>query len=171
MGWESSFFSHQRGLKAGKGFMELNVLVSNPMLVGCIELMKADNSTEHRDLFLKELMNAKLMCPVKISPAPEMGEDGKYKLTQENKVQFPMLGGRDGKKFFMAFTDKMEYEKLKKEEGTAFAALVLDEYAGMVLRKDAQAEGVVLNPLGANIVLPKEMLGALMAQKLASLKK
>ena len=140
------------------------------MLVGSIQLMKADPTPEHQNMFINEMMNSKFISPAVVTPAPETDAEGKMKLSAGSKIQIPMLSAPDGKHFYMAFTDKMEYEKWKHEEGTPFFALNVDEYAGMILRKDSQAAGFVINPYGENIVIAKEMLGTLMAAKLAKLK-
>lgn len=146
--------------------MEFNKPVSNPMLVGAIEVMKADPSPEHKNLFINEMMKAKFMAPAIIDPAPEAGADGQMKLEPGSKIQFPMLTAPDGKNYFMAFTDKMELKLWKDEEGVPYFALAVDDYAGMTLRQGSQAAGFVINPYGGNIVIAKEMLGALMAAKL-----
>ncbi len=140
------------------------------MLCGCIELMKADPTPEHNNMLLSEMMKSNFICPVIITPAPQTDAEGKMKMAPGSKVQFPMLSASDGKNFFMAFTDKMEYDKWKHEEGASFFAVNMDEYAGMILRKDAQAAGFVINPYSANIVIPREMLGAVMAAKIARIK-
>ena len=127
--------------------MEFNKPVSNPMLVGAIEVMKADPLPDHKNLFINEMMKAKFLAPAIIDPAPETGADGQPKLTPGSKIQFPMLTAPDGKNYFMAFTDKMELKLWKDEEGIPVFALAVDDYGG-------------------NIVIAKEMLGALMAAKL-----
>ncbi len=155
--------------------MEFNKSVSNPMLVGCIELMKEEDTPEHRSMFMKELARAELMSPAIVEPAP--GEkDGEQVLLPGSKVQFPMLSAPDGRKFFVAFTDVTEYDKWKEKnpDFPAFA-LKLEDYGAMLLRKDPQgnacpALGVVLNPFGANIVVPREMLAGMMAAKVAQAK-
>lgn len=148
--------------------MEYNKSVSNPILVGAIELMKADNSPEHRNLFTNEMLKAEFFLPAQITPEPSMDDKGQVKLTAENKVQFPMLTAPDGKVFFMAFTDKMELKKWKDEEKQHTFAAVFDEYASMILRKDSQAAGFVINPFGSNIVVPKEMIGSVIAARMAA---
>lgn len=140
------------------------------MLVGTIQLMKADPSTEHKNMFVNEMMNSKLMAPAIVTPAPEADGEGVLKVAPGSKIQFPMLNAPDGKSFFMAFTDKMEFKKWKDEEGVPFFAMNVDEYAGMVLRKDSQAAGFVINPFSDNIMVPREMLASLMAAKLAKIK-
>lgn len=156
--------------------MEFNKSVSNPMLVGSIELMKEEDTPQHRNMFLGELMKAELMSPAMVEPAPEEGEDGKRQILPGSKVQFPMLSAPDGKKFFMAFTDAREYEKWKqKNPDLPFFALKIQDYAAMLVRKDAQgnvcpALGLVINPFGANIVMPKEMLIQMLSARAAQAK-
>ena len=48
--------------------MEFNKPVSNPMMVGSIELLKAEDTPEHRQMFLDELQKAKFLSPVVIDP-------------------------------------------------------------------------------------------------------
>lgn len=150
--------------------MEFNKTVSNPMLVGAIEVMKAEDTPEHKNMFVNELMKAKFLAPAIITPDPEPDAEGNLKLTPENKIQFPMLTAPDGKNFFMAFTDKYELKKWKDEEDVRTFALTMDDFMGMTLRQGSQASGFVLNPYGSNIVVPKEMLASLMAARMAQMK-
>lgn len=169
--------------------MEFNKTVSNPMLVGSIELMKEEDTPAHRNMFVGELAKAEFLSPAMIEPAPKAGEDGKLAIIPGSKVQFPMLTTPDGKKFFMAFTDSWEYDKWKEKNSQSIQkfenptdkegqpsgdlptfALKIEDYAAMVLRKDAQgnicpALGVVINPFGSNILVPREMLAGMLAAK------
>ncbi|WP_276950703.1 SseB family protein [Acetatifactor muris] len=156
--------------------MEFNKSVSNPMLVGSIELMKAEDTPEHRNMFVGELLKADLLSPAIVEPAPEENAEGKPVVAPGSKVQFPMLNTPDGARFFMAFTDRAEYEKWqeKNQKFPAFA-LKLEEYAAMVLRRDAKgnicpALGIVINPAGANLIVPREMLAGIMSAKAAQAK-
>ena len=88
--------------------MEFNKSVSNPMLVGSIELMKAEDTPEHRNMFVGELLKADLLSPAIVEPAPEENAEGKPVVAPGSKVQFPMLNTPDGARFFMAFTDRAE---------------------------------------------------------------
>ena len=89
--------------------MEFNKPVSNPMLVGAMELLKAEDSPEHRNLFLTEMVKAQFLAPAVITPMPEQGNTGELRLVPGSQVQFPMLSTQDGRHFFMVFTDKMEF--------------------------------------------------------------
>ena len=135
--------------------MEFNKPVSNPMMVGSIELLKAEDTPEHRQMFLDELQKAKFLSPVVIDPVPVPDENGRVTIARDAKVQFPMLSTEDGRKFFMAFTDWTELKRWRDEENQQTFAMNFDDYAGMLLRKDAQgnispALGFVINPFGGD---------------------
>lgn len=151
--------------------MEFNKPVSNPMMVGSIELLKAEDTPEHRQMFLDELQKAKFLSPVVIDPVPVPDENGRVIIARDAKVQFPMLSTEDGRKFFMAFTDWTELKRWRDEENQQTFAMNFDDYAGMLLRKDAQgnispALGFVINPFGGNIVVTREMVASMIAAKL-----
>ena len=153
--------------------MEFNKPVSNPMMVGSIELLKAEDTPEHRQMFLDELQRAKFLSPVVIDPVPVPDENGRVTIARDAKVQFPMLSTEDGRKFFMAFTDWTELKKWRDEENQQTFAMNFDDYAGMLLRKDAQgnispALGFVINPFGGNIVVTREMVASMIAAKLTA---
>lgn len=157
--------------------MEFNKSVSNPMLVGSIELLKAEDTPEHRNMFVAELQKASLLSPALIEPAPVEDAEGNLTVAPDSSVQFPMLTASDGKRFFVGFTDMAEYEKWKeKNKDFPFFALRFEDYAGMLFRKDARgnlspALGFVINPYGANLVVPKEMVAGIMAAKVAQAQK
>ncbi len=143
--------------------MEFNRKVSNPLLVGTIEVMKEENTPEHRNLFVGELVKAQLLVPAVVEPAPALDSSGQLKLAPGSRVQFPLLSTPDGKRFFMAFTDMAELKKWREEENQPFFAVTFKDLAGMLFGKDAQgnnagALGFVLNPFSANIAVPKEMV-------------
>ncbi len=153
--------------------MELNKIVSNPMLAGAIELMQAEDTPEHRSMFMEELTKADFMSPVILDPPPTEDAEGRLVPAPECKVQLPMLSTADGMKFFMAFTDKGEYDKwAEKNQKMPPIALKIEEYAAMILRREPNggicpALGMVVNPYGANIILPREMLAGILSAKTA----
>lgn len=155
--------------------MEFNRSVSNPMLVGCVQLMRAEDTPEHRNMFVAELMKASLQAPALIDPAPVEDAEGKLTVSAGSRVQFPMLSTPDGKRFYMGFTDPAEYGKwAERNTPLPSFALKLDDYLGMMFRRDAQgndnpALGLVINPMGDNIVIPREMLAGIMAAKMGQM--
>lgn len=143
------------------------------MLLGCIELMRDADTPEHRQMFAEELGKALFVAPAIVEPAPIEDEEGNLKLQPESKIQFPMLGTADGKKLYMAFTDKKEYDEWQAaNQKFPMFTLNIQDYANMLLRKDPFGNpypilGVVINPMSTNLVVSKEMLGSIMAMKMA----
>ena len=45
----------------------------------------------------------------------------------------------------------------------------MDEFCAMTMRRDSVSMGAVINPFGANILVPREMMASLMAAKLAKM--
>lgn len=146
------------------------------MLVGTIELLKAEDTPEHRNMFVAEMTKASFIAPALIDPEPVENGEGKLTITGNSKIQFPMLSAPDGKKFFMAFTDAQEYEKWQEKAGKLpVFALKFEDYAAMLFHKNSdgsasQALGFVINPVGCNIIVPKEMVANIMAVRVAAAK-
>ena len=156
--------------------MEFNKSVANPMLVGTIQLMKEEDTPEHRNMFVTELQKSSLIAPALIEPEPAVNAEGQQVIAPGSKIQFPMLTAPDGKRFFMGFTDMAEFQKWKdKNKELPFFALKFDDYVGMLFRKDANgtpcpALGYVVNPLGENILVPRELMAGIMAARVAQMK-
>ena len=150
--------------------MEQPKAINNPMLVGAMELLKADNSTKHRDFFLQELLKAHLLIPATVTPRPERGEDGIVRMLPDSQVQFHMLGTREGVRYFMAFTDMQELKKWIKSLGEDQHLFVFgfQDYVLLVKRADSQCNGFAINPAGANILVTRKMIDTIQEAMTAS---
>lgn len=151
--------------------MEYNKSVSNPMLIGAIELMKAEDTPEHKKMVSDEIVKACFLSPATVTPVPEPDAKGETHLGPGSHIQLPVLAAPNGKQFFMAFTDMAELKKWKDEEGQQTLAMSFEDYAGMMLKKDNQGNpspvaGFVINPFGVNIVVPKEMVAQYIVAKM-----
>lgn len=146
--------------------------IKNPMLVGMIELMKADDTPEHREMFVKEVLKSTFVSPVEITPPPVADENGVKRIAAGSQVSFPLIQSREGKKYFMAFTDLEELKQYQKEDNPNVFALKFDDYVSMLLKADdagrmSEAVGVVINPMSSNIILVKDVIANMMLTKLA----
>ena len=139
--------------------------VSNPMLVGALELLKAENTPEHRKLVMEEVVHAKFLAPVMVDPAPVLNENGVSTIAPNSKINMPMLSTPDGKHFFMAFTDVSELQKWKKEENQQVFAFDFKHYLNMLATENSASDGIVINPFGHNLLLPRTMLEGMMPKK------
>ena len=152
--------------------MEFNKPVSNPMLLGCIELMREDDTPENREMFATEFMKASFLAPAVVDPVPTIDDEGKEVIAPGSKIQFPMLGAPDGKRLFVAFTDKKEYDAWCEKNGyLPCFTLKMEDYGQMLLMKNPMGElspaiGLVINPLSSNLVVSREMVANLMTRKM-----
>lgn len=148
--------------------MQYNKTVKNHMLLGCIQLMKEDDTPEHRTMFLSELEKCEFYAPALVTPEPEIDPiTGDLTLDPQSKIQFPVLPTTEGESFLMAFTDSVEYQKwADRNSSLPKFVLNLEDYIGMLFVPDSQgnhtpAVGLVINPFGCNVVIPKEMLAGI----------
>lgn len=153
--------------------MEFNKSVSNPMLVGAIELLKAEPSPEHHKMVSDEIVKAYFLAPAKVMEMPEPNAEGEIQFTQgeQHQIRFPMLTAPEGKRFFMAFTDESELQKWPGTKEHQKFSMTFEDYAGLLLRKDSQgnfspAAGFVINPFGANLIVPREMVAQYIADRI-----
>ncbi|MCR4897572.1 MAG: SseB family protein [Lachnospiraceae bacterium] len=164
--------------------MRINESASNPMLVGAMQLLKAENTPENQKLLTTELLAATLLAPARIFPDPIRNEDGTLSVPEKAQIQFPMLTAADGKKFFVAYTDEAS---MKKNDGDVTAptpeefreyhmSINIREFFRMLVTRDPAGNenpcsGVVINPFNENIVVSKQMALAVMQQEMELAKK
>lgn len=137
--------------------------VTNPMLVGAMELLRAEDTPEHRRLVMEEIMHAKFLSPVTVEPKPVPDENGLTKITAEHKIQLPMLTAGD-KHFFMAFTDMSELKQWKEPNPTIFG-FTFNDYINMMRSAGETCDGVAINPFGNNLVLSKDLIENAMVRR------
>lgn len=152
--------------------MEFNQSVANPMLVGSIELLLEEDTPGHRQMFLTELMKAKLLSPAIIKPQPQTDAEGKQIIAPDSSIQLVMLRTEKGGLYFMGFTDDKEYQKwAERNQPLPGVALKFDDYVSVMMKKDAEgndcpALGFVINPFGVNMVVPKDTMAKMMAARM-----
>ena len=69
--------------------MEFNKSVSNPLLAGSIELMKEEDTPQHRNMFVGELSKAELLSPAIVEPEPAEGPAGTVPVRLGGRWRFP----------------------------------------------------------------------------------
>lgn len=127
--------------------------------------IKADNAA------LKELFTRKKQCEDKEALAAVMNEIAEEIVmnarflslvrTEEaggsTRISFALLNDGKGGKFYPIFTEAEELMKWQpaREEGSGTMVLAFDNYAQMIVDKNA-ADGIVVNPFGDNLLIEKE---------------
>lgn len=148
--------------------MEYNKMVSNPMLVGAIELAKAERTPEHQKLVTEEIFKAVFLTPARVNPTPEA--DG-GKVGPDMQVLLPQLEAPGGLRFYMAFTDAQELNKWEPAKDWQNVTMTFEDYAKLMFNKEAQAVehpvvGVVINPFSSNIIIYKDKIAQYIALKM-----
>ena len=163
--------------------MKFNEETSNPMLVGALQLLRAEDTPEHRKLFTGELTKAVLVSPVFIDPAPFVDEKGVTIVEKGAKVQFPFITANDGKRFFVAFTDIKTMNDSQDANGNTTPAIFKDNHANIRLEEfgamfaaptpggaEHPISGVAINPFNENIVINKDMAISIFKEKMDAVK-
>ncbi len=149
--------------------MEYKQSVSNPMLIGALELMNAEPTEEHNKMVSRELVKAEFLSPASVIPPPP---EGSTQLIKGCKISLPVLTSPDGKQFFMAFTDTTEFKKWPEGEGSQTVSMTFDDYVMMMYRTEQQGnipgvDGFIVNPFGVRLVVPKELAKQFIMAKLS----
>ncbi len=136
--------------------------VANPGLVIAMKELKEKNTKEAELRFVSELRKARFLSPAVIQVKNEEGEfvtavEGKSD-PRNTRVNFMMLSQKDGKKFLPAFTSIDEVRKWRKEENLQNVVSTFDQYLGIITSDENGPDGLVLNPFGENIIMPRELL-------------
>lgn len=128
--------------------------IHNDELKKALETLKENRNPQNEAVMFSELSKAHLLVPVQFS-----GNNPK-----NLQIKFILVNTNDGRSFFPAFTDEEEAKKLKMPDGKTNGQYIvrsLMEYEPIFHDPKTAAEGIVLNPMGANIVLPKALVSRL----------
>lgn len=125
--------------------------ISNIMLVEAIRQMKEKDNPETRNVVIDEtVMRAKFLMPMHI--------------TKEGKLEIRMLTNKNKENFFLAFTDWQEANMYSKDISQKCMIMTFDDYA-MLMDKNLQASGFVINPFTANLTFRTDYIKELFAKK------
>lgn len=140
--------------------------INNERLHAVFAELAKDNSPENKNKMIDEIvMRAKFFVPVIIEPKDGVQTpDGK--IGKEDKVKFYTITNNEKKKYLMGFTSLPELAKWKKD-GNQQQTLIFgfDNYALMLSQTAKEHAGWVIDPFGANVVLPTELVMTLVEEK------
>lgn len=138
--------------------------IANPMLIGAMELVKKNKSPENLRVFMDELLHARLLSPIIITPPPALDENGMAKITAESKISIPMIPGPEDKKYLIAFTDPIELKKMKVDASLNVLPFGIKDYAAMIAKTEDKCDGLVINPGSRGPIVNKAMIAAIMGK-------
>lgn len=132
---------------------------TNPDLLAAIEAFRQERVPAKEQAMVEEIRKAKFVAPVQMEdlPADLKLAEGE---THQAQVKFVMIQ-RDGKKFFPLFTDQGELARWTNVPEHKTILLSFEQYANMLAQQGAEAEGLVINPFGAALPMPKQQVLAM----------
>lgn len=125
--------------------------ITNILLVDAISKMRADDNEETRNVVIDEtVMNGKFLMPVEV---------------KEGKIQFNMVTNNKKENYFLAFTDWEEMKSCMNGPDQKAMVMIFDDYA-MLMKKNNQTAGFVINPFSTNLIFRKDYILELYDKKI-----
>lgn len=133
--------------------------VSNPELVAALDKLRNDNTRENEEKVLELIQAAHFLIPAVLDAKLEPG--GKTVLKKDSTIKLSLIETVDGKSFFPAFTDWDELRKWRAEETQQTFIFTYLDFAALLNQEGCPAGGLVINPMGANLVLTRQSINSL----------
>lgn len=107
------------------------------------------------------------IVPIEHDGPAEVMEDGRLKFGKDSKLKFPIMKNSKGGMYLPVFTDGVEFARKFGKEGFQGAVFKFPDLIKFVQDRD----GVVINPMGQNIMLQKDKMLEIEAAAAESIKK
>lgn len=130
---------------------------TNPDLLAAIDAFRAERNPAKEQVMIAEIRKAKFVAPVQMGEVPTNLKQGEKHQAQ---VKFVMIQ-RDGKKYFPLFTDQGELARWTNAPEHKTILLTFEQYSNMVAQEGSEADGLVINPFGAALPMPKQQVIAM----------
>lgn len=134
--------------------------ISNPQLKLAVAEWKENKTPLNEEKMYDELKKAKFIAPAVIENLPE-GELEKGK-QYEARAKFMLVKDNNGNQFFPAFTQWLEVLKWNNNPDTESVVVTFENYASLLLRPNAEARGLVIDPKGMNLFVPTAVIAKIM---------
>ncbi len=142
----------------------------NPQLKKTIEAFRDENSPQKLNTVINELVKSPLLTPAMLdlqgAPAPKPGADGRIQLPKNTKISLMMLNSKEGKHYYMAFSDWEAVRAWQKQATQKCQIMVVrfDDFANM-LQKNKESSGLILNPGETSLRLEAPLIESVKKQK------
>ena len=132
--------------------LDLSKLANNEKLTKAIKKFFEKPARETEKVFIKEILNANYLIPVKFEGHVKDG------IMQEgSQISFVYIKDINGKKFSPIFTS---YEELKKwnKDHEQMVVMPYEQAIATLLDAGFELEGISINPFSENIILNNEKI-------------
>lgn len=140
---------------------EINRPIMNPTLVCAANHFFQGLNTKRvtRDMeanMFKEIYHAKYLMPLdasKMNMEKTNADNGECVVKEKSMMQFPLITNSEDKSFYPFFTDWNEFRRFDKEQKFSGNIVTFEDIKYFI----DKADGISINPYGANITLTKDM--------------
>lgn len=138
--------------------------LKNEPLVAAMNAIKENENPQTQTAFVTAALQASYFAPVDILDANNVPIEGtgKIQVPGDAKFNFRLIKNTDGEQFFPLFTDIPEFQKWNKEEKIKTIVVTFSQMVRLASKKKEETGGLVLNPMGQNLIFKHEMIDSLM---------
>lgn len=136
--------------------MEDRIKIINSGLVKAMEALKEEENSETRNVFIQELLNSKLIIPSIIKPEPVDG-----KVPKGAVMSFFSVKTANNESMLFLFTGADELNKWAPAKGKQLILQNYQQFKTFVVGKNAQYDGLVIDPYGANVTVRRGLIEAI----------
>ncbi|MCM1334354.1 MAG: enhanced serine sensitivity protein SseB [Bacteroides sp.] len=138
--------------------------LKNEALVEAMNKIKENENPETQTAFVTAALGASYFAPVNILDANDVPIEGtgKMQIPGDAKFNFRLIRNMDGEQFFPLFTDIPEFQKWNKEEKIKTIVVTFPQMVKLAAKKKDETGGLVLNPMGQNLIFKHELIDSLM---------
>ncbi|MBQ1324686.1 MAG: SseB family protein [Solobacterium sp.] len=133
--------------------------IRNPELKEALKVLKEERTRENEAAMFAEVKKAKLLAPVLFNVNVD-AKNGRINLPENTQIKFVLVNSNTGKSFFPVFTDLDEAKKLPlaPNQHPQYVVRSLKDYERMIDDPNNKAEGIAINPMSDNIILPNPLV-------------
>jgi hypothetical protein len=144
---------------------EINRPIMNPTLVCAANYFfqglgtKRVNREMEANMF-NEIYHARFLMPIdtsKMNLDQSNATNGENVVKEKSVLQFPLITNAENKRFYPLFTDWNEFRRFDREQKFKGNIASFEDIKFFI----DKADGITINPYGANIILKKEMIPAI----------
>ncbi len=139
-----------------------------------VEAMVAINGNENKETqatLIENVLKAKFFAPVEVIDAEGnvLKGSGKIAIPKDAKFNFKLIQNSNGQQYFAVFTDIRQFMMWSKSAKVNTIVVVFPQIAQLAQQKSDVISGVVINPMGHNIIFTQESISSLLgAMKLVA---
>jgi hypothetical protein len=127
--------------------------IKNPELKMAVQEWKENRNSVTEEKMFEALKKAQFIAPAIMEELPDdvdLSDGKKY----ETKAKFMLVKDQKGNHFFPAFTEWLEVLKWNNDPETQTVVVTFENYCALLLNKNPEARGIVVDPKGMNLMIP-----------------